>query len=318
MDELTVNTIPESTESATEAPAHDPDDWSDIDFSDLEILDGDTETGEETQEGETQDETVEPDANQQEGEAETEAANEPTTEAQEQTDRSEEANQPELIELKHLGQTVRVTPEQLNAYAQMGLDYQRIREDRDAARKDVKRISHMDKEVERLSAMETFLKELAAPQGISVEDLIDGARAEVLAKKEHLNKDVALQRIKLDRERKAFEAQKDQQQKAAQEKSQEEAKRQEQFLRFARTYPKVKPNDIPKDVWDAFKDGEDLVNAYARFENRELREKVSKLESQLETAKKNSENKRRSAGSQRSAGSASEMDEFDRAWYDGT
>lgn len=305
MDELTVNTIPESTESVTEDPARDPDDWSDIDFSDLEILDGDEE---ESQGGETQNDTAEPEADQQEGEAEAEAANEPTAEAQEQTDRSEEADQPELIELKHLGQTVRVTPEQLNAYAQMGLDYQRIREDRDAARK----------EVERLTAMETFLKELAAPQGISVEDLIDGARAEVLAKKEHLNKDVALQRIKLDRERKAFEAQKDQQKKEAQAKSQEEAKRQEQFLRFARTYPKVKPNDIPKDVWDAFKDGEDLVNAYARFENRELKEKVSKLESQLEAAKKNSENKRRSAGSQRSAGSASEMDEFDRAWYDGT
>lgn len=305
MDELTVNTIPESTESVTEDPARDPDDWSDIDFSDLEILDGDEE---ESQGGETQNDTAEPEADQQEGEAEAEAANEPTAEAQEQTDRSEEADQPELIELKHLGQTVRVTPEQLNAYAQMGLDYQRIREDRDAARK----------EVERLTAMETFLKELAVPQGISVEDLIDGARAEVLAKKEHLNKDVALQRIKLDRERKAFEAQKDQQKKEAQAKSQEEARRQEQFLRFARTYPKVKPNDIPKDVWDAFKDGEDLVNAYARFENRELREKVSKLESQLETAKKNSENKRRSAGSQRSAGSASEMDEFDRAWYDGT
>nr|DAR81886.1 MAG TPA: hypothetical protein [Caudoviricetes sp.] len=305
MDELTVNTIPESTESVTEDPARDPDDWSDIDFSDLEILDGDEE---ESQGGETQNDTAEPEADQQEGEAEAEAANEPTAEAQEQTDGSEAADQPELIELKHLGQTVRVTPEQLNAYAQMGLDYQRIREDRDAARK----------EVERLTAMETFLKELAAPQGISVEDLIDGARAEVLAKKEHLNKDVALQRIKLDRERKAFEAQKDQQKKEAQAKSQEEAKRQEQFLRFARTYPKVKPNDIPKDVWDAFKDGEDLVNAYARFENRELREKVSKLESQLETAKKNSENKRRSAGSQRSAGSASEMDEFDRAWYDGT
>lgn len=305
MDELTVNTVPESTESVTEDPARDPDDWSDIDFSDLEILDGDEE---ESQGGETQNDTAEPEADQQEGEAEAETANEPTAEAQEQTDGSEEADQPELIELKHLGQTVRVTPEQLNAYAQMGLDYQRIREDRDAARK----------EVERLTAMETFLKELAAPQGISVEDLIDGARAEVLAKKEHLNKDVALQRIKLDRERKAFEAQKDQQKKEAQAKSQEEAKRQEQFLRFARTYPKVKPNDIPKDVWDAFKDGEDLVNAYARFENRELKEKVSKLESQLETAKKNSENKRRSAGSQRSAGSASEMDEFDRAWYDGT
>ena len=112
MDELTVNTIPESTESVTEAPAHDPDDWSDIDFSDLEILDGDEEEG---QGGETQNDTAEPEADQQEGEAEAEAANEPTAEAQEQTDGSEAADQPELIELKHLGQTVRVTPEQLNA-----------------------------------------------------------------------------------------------------------------------------------------------------------------------------------------------------------
>lgn len=300
----TVNQIPENTTAepmeATQAveTTPDPDDWSDLEnFDDIEVMDSDEEG--------TDEQPAEPEADQQKETAETET---PDTKEPESATEQETADQPELIELKHLGQVVRVTPEQLNAYAQMGLDYQRIREDRDAARK----------EVERLTAMETFLKELAAPQGISVEDLIDGARAEVLAKKEHLNKDVALQRIKLDRERKAFEAQKDQQQKAAQEKSQEEAKRQEQFLRFARTYPKVKPNDIPKDVWDAFKDGEDLVNAYARFENRELREKVSKLESQLETAKKNSENKRRSAGSQRSAGSASEMDEFDRAWYDGT
>lgn len=300
----TVNQIPENTTAepmeATQAveTTPDPDDWSDLEnFDDIEVMDSDEEG--------TDEQPAEPEADQQTEAAETET---PDTKEPEPVTEQETADQPELIELKHLGQVVRVTPEQLNAYAQMGLDYQRIREDRDAARK----------EVERLTAMETFLKELAAPQGISVEDLIDGARAEVLAKKEHLNKDVALQRIKLDRERKAFEAQKDQQKKESQAKSQEEAKRQEQFLRFARTYPKVKPNDIPKDVWDAFKDGEDLVNAYARFENRELKEKVSKLESQLETAKKNSENKRRSAGSQRSAGSASEMDEFDRAWYDGT
>ena len=80
MDELTVNTIPESTESVTEDPARDPDDWSDIDFSDLEVLDGDEE---ESQGGETQNDTAEPEADQQEGEAEAEAANEPTAEAQE-------------------------------------------------------------------------------------------------------------------------------------------------------------------------------------------------------------------------------------------
>ena len=305
MDELTVNTIPESTESVTEAPAHDPDDWSDIDFSDLEILDGDEE---ESQGGETQNDTAEPEADQQEGEAEAEAANEPTAEAQEQTDGSEAADQPELIELKHLGQTVRVTPEQLNAYAQMGLDYQRIRDDRDAARA----------EVARLKEMEDYLKELAAPQGISVEDLLDGAKAEVLANKEHLDRGIALQRVKLDRERKQFEAQKAQQTRAQQEQSEKEQRQRDQFLQFAKEYPKVKPNDIPKEVWEKFKEGMNLTSAYAQYEAKSLRDQVASLEAKLEAEKKNSENKKRSTGTQKSAGNVTEQDAFDRLWYDGT
>lgn len=299
----TVNQIPENTAEPMEATqavetTPDPDDWSDLEnFDDIEVMDSDEEG--------TDEQPAEPEADQQTEAAETET---PDTEEPEPATEQETADQPELIELKHLGQVVRVTPEQLNAYAQMGLDYQRIRDDRDAARA----------EVARLKEMEDYLKELAAPQGISVEDLLDGAKAEVLANKEHLDRGIALQRVKLDRERKQFEAQKAQQTRAQQEQSEKEQRQRDQFLQFAKEYPKVKPNDIPKEVWEKFKEGMNLTSAYAQYEAKSLRDQVASLEAKLEAEKKNSENKKRSTGTQKSAGNVTEQDAFDRLWYDGT
>lgn len=300
----TVNQVPENTTAepmeATQAveTTPDPDDWSDLEnFDDIEVMDSDEEG--------TDEQPAEPEADQQTEAAETET---PDTEEPESATEQETADQPELIELKHLGQVVRVTPEQLNAYAQMGLDYQRIRDDRDAARA----------EVARLKEMEDYLKELAAPQGISVEDLLDGAKAEVLANKEHLDRGIALQRVKLDRERKQFEAQKAQQTRAQQEQSEKEQRQRDQFLQFAKEYPKVKPNDIPKEVWEKFKEGMNLTSAYAQYEAKSLRDQVASLEAKLEAEKKNSENKKRSTGTQKSAGNVTEQDAFDRLWYDGT
>lgn len=300
----TVNQIPENTTAepmeATQAveTTPDPDDWSDLEnFDDIEVMDSDEEG--------TDEQPAEPEADQQKETAETET---PDTKEPESATEQETADQPELIELKHLGQVVRVTPEQLNAYAQMGLDYQRIRDDRDAARA----------EVARLKEMEDYLKELAAPQGISVEDLLDGAKAEVLANKEHLDRGIALQRVKLDRERKQFEAQKAQQTRAQQEQSEKEQRQRDQFLQFAKEYPKVKPNDIPKEVWEKFKEGMNLTSAYAQYEAKSLRDQVASLEAKLEAEKKNSENKKRSTGTQKSAGNVTEQDAFDRLWYDGT
>lgn len=300
----TVNQIPENTTAepmeATQAveTTPDPDDWSDLEnFEDIEVMDSDEEG--------TDEQPAEPEADQQTEAAETET---PDTKEPESATEQETADQPELIELKHLGQVVRVTPEQLNAYAQMGLDYQRIRDDRDAARA----------EVARLKEMEDYLKELAAPQGISVEDLLDGAKAEVLANKEHLDRGIALQRVKLDRERKQFEAQKAQQTRAQQEQSEKEQRQRDQFLQFAKEYPKVKPNDIPKEVWEKFKEGMNLTSAYAQYEAKSLRDQVASLEAKLEAEKKNSENKKRSTGTQKSAGNVTEQDAFDRLWYDGT
>lgn len=305
MDESVNNAIPHEGVSENTAPvepdtAEVDDDWGDIDFSDLEVLDADNNNNEEGEKN------GEPEANQQEGEPEADSE-EGANGQEEQEEKPAEADQP-LVELKHLGNIVRVKPDELQALAQMGLDYQRIREDRDNARA----------EVSRLKELEAFLQELAAPNNMSVEDLIDNTRAQVIADRDGIDKKVALDRVKLDRERKAFEAQRGNAAKQQEEKDQEEAKRQNNFLRFSKEYPDVNPTDIPKEVWDSFASGEDLVSAYARYEAKTLRAEVASMKEKLETAEKNAENKKRSTGSQTSAGASSEMDDFDRAWYDGT
>lgn len=304
MDESVNNAIPQESNPDTSSQAESvsaevDDDWGDIDFSDLEVLDADPENKEGEQEGE-------PEANQQEGDPNAESE-EDANDQEKPEEKPAEADQP-LVELKHLGNVVRVKPDELQALAQMGLDYQRIREDRDSARA----------EVSRLKELESFLQELAAPNNMSVEDLIDNTRAQVIADRDGIDKRVALDRVRLDRERKAFEAQKGNADKLDQEKKQEEAKRQNNFLRFSQEYPDVNPTDIPKEVWDSFAKGDDLVSAYARYEAKTLRAEVSSMKEKLAAAEKNAENKKRSTGSQTSAGASSEMDEFDRAWYDGT
>lgn len=305
MDESVNNAIPQEGVSENTAPvepdtAEVDDDWGDIDFSDLEVLDADNNNNEEGEQN------GEPEANQQEGEPEADSE-EGANDQEGQEEKPAEADQP-LVELKHLGNIVRVKPDELQALAQMGLDYQRIREDRDNARA----------EVSRLKELEAFLQELAAPNNMSVEDLIDNTRAQVIADRDGIDKQVALDRVRLDRERKAFEAQKGNADKLDQEKKQEEAKRQNNFLRFSQEYPDINPTDIPKEVWDSFAKGEDLVSAYAKYEAKTLRAEVASMKEKLETAEKNAENKKRSTGSQTSAGASSEMDDFDRAWYDGT
>lgn len=307
MDESVNNSIPQESVSENTSPADTvsadmDDDWGDIDFSDLEVLDADNKNDS----GEEGDKGGEPEADQQEGDPEAESE-ESTDNKEEQEEKPAEADQP-LVELKHLGNIVRVKPDELQALAQMGLDYQRIREDRDNARA----------EVSRLKELESFLQELAAPNNMSVDDLIDNTRAQVIADRDGVDKKTALERVRLDRERKAFEAQKGNADKQQQEKAKEEAKRQNNFLRFSKEYPNVNPTDIPKEVWDSFANGEDLVTAYARHEANSLRAEVESLKEKVAVAEKNAENKERSTGSQTTAGNSSEMDEFDRAWYDGT
>ena len=207
-----------------------------------------------------------------------------------------------------MGEIKTVGREEVVTLAQKGLNYDRVLGERDTAKA----------EVTRLQEYESFLQELAGPDNLSIEDLIDSTRAEVLAKKEGLDPAVALQRIKLDRDKRAFEAQKSKEQADQRAKQAEEERQQEDFKRFVQAYPGVKAQDIPAEVWEKVRGGVPLVTAYAQHENKQLREENEALKAKVETAEQNKKNKERSTGSQSSAGKSSKKDIFEELWYDGT
>lgn len=301
-EETNISAIPEDTAPETESTSAMEDDWDDIDLSDIQ---NDEEEREETP-AESEEQT--PEADQQTEEAE-EKAEEAPAEADNDT-AQESVEEQQTFDLKFLGETKTVSKEEVVTLAQKGLNYDKVLGERDVAKQ----------EVSRLQEYETFLKDLADMDGRTVDDLMDATRAEILAKKEGLDKSVALQRIKLDRDRKAFEAEKSK--KEAEQKATEEAEKQRsnQFLQFAQEYPDVDPKDIPKEVWDKFKDGMPLTSAYSIYENKKLREEVKSWKDKAEAAEQNAKNKERSTGSQSTAGmgSAKKKDPIDLDWYDGT
>ena len=294
MDETT-NAVMETeleAEIGTEA-----DDWDDIDFSDVSDSSDDDSLHEEADEGADQ----QPEEAQ---EAQAEAA-----EGEEQKEEQGEAAD-QLFTLKHLDSTYQVGKDQVIALAQKGLDYDRIR-------------ARADQEISRLTVYEEFLKELAAPNNMTVDDLMDTTRANILAEKEGMDRETALQRVKLDRDRKALEAQRqsmNRQTEAGVMEAQRKDRMKQSMDRFIQNHPDLNAKDIPQTVWQEFAAGKDLSDAYAIHEARQLRDKLESAERELETLRQNKSNQARTTGSQTDAGSRKETDQdwFDSAWYDGT
>ena len=288
-----MNEFEEMRQDETEA-----DEWDDVDLSD--ILGGSNdETTESNDDGQQQPE-ADQEADQQTGEAEgadTDGA-EGQTATQTQADQS--------FVLKHLDETREVNRDEVIQLAQKGMDYDRIREGYDAY-KDLG-------DAATLREYKEFLEEMA--NGRPVSEMMDAIRASALVE-QGMDKDLAAERVKLDRERKAFERErtKAQAEKAEAEKAQtaaDEHKKWEQdcINDFARQFPHVKPQDIPKNVWDSFRKGETLVSAYSRH-------RVTELEKQLAAKAQADDNASRAVGSRVSTGKTEKADDplFD-GWDD--
>ena len=278
------------------ALASEQDDWDDIDLSD--VSDNSEDEGRTDEEAEGADQQPE---EQAEGQTDT---------GEEAEDKEAQGEADQLFTLKHLDSTYQVDKNQVVALAQKGLDYDRIR-------------ARADQEISRLTVYENFLKELAAPNNMSIDDLMDTTRANILAEREGLDRETALQRVKLDRDRQALEAQKqsmNRQSEAGVMQAQRQARMKQSMDRFIQAHPDLNAKDIPETVWQDFAAGKDLSDAYAIHEARQLREQLEAANRELETLKQNKSNQARTTGSLTDAGSKKESsdDWFDKAWYDGT
>ena len=243
-------------------------------------------------EGETVEEEPKADQPTEEPKAEeTKDADKPTE--TEPEPKAEEEDQ--FLELKHMDTVRKVNREEAKALAQKGLDYDRIRGERDA----------MQKDYAQLKKYENFLNELKGDFP-SIDAMMTDTRARMLAEKEGISYADAVAKVGV-------------MQQGAQPQQQTQAQPGQLKVpavdRFVQKYPGVKAEEIPQAVWDEVKRTGDLVGAYENYQNTKVKdEKIKSLELEIETLKQNQKNAARSTGSASSSGKTSGKSLIQQLW----
>lgn len=243
-------------------------------------------------EGETDEVTTEADQPTEEPKAEeTKDADKPTETEPEQ--KAEDTDQ--YLELKHMDTVRRVNRDEAKALAQKGLDYDRIRGERDA----------MQKDYAQLKKYESFLNDLKGDFP-SIDALMTDTRARMLAEKEGISYADAVAKVGV-------------MQQGAQPQQQTQAQPGQLKVpavdQFVQKYPGVKAEEIPQAVWDEVKRTGDLVGAYENYQNTKVKdEKIKSLELEIETLKQNQKNAARSTGSASSSGKTSGKSLIQQLW----
>lgn len=244
------------------------------------------------EEGETDEVTTEADQPTEEPKAEeTKDAGKPTETEPEQ--KAEEEDQ--FLELKHMDEVRKVSREEAKTLAQKGLDYDRIRGERDA----------MQKDYAQLKKYENFLNELKGDFP-SIDAMMTDTRARMLAEKEGISYADAVAKVGV-------------MQQGAQPQQQTQAQPGQLKVpavdQFVQKYPGVKAEEIPQAVWDEVKRTGDLVGAYENYQNTKVKdEKIKNLELEIETLKQNQKNAARSTGSASSSGKTSGKSLIQQLW----
>lgn len=282
VDTAEVETVSEETRAAIDK--YWSDDSDDVEWSD------EAETADEQEEAEPE-ETEDSGEDSEEAE-EAEPEEEPKPEAE--PEKKDEAGH-QRFKLKVKGEEREVDLDEMTALAQKGSDYDGLKTDRDTLRT----------ENGKLKEYETFLKELAENGGISIDEVMESTRVEMLMRKaeqdgKELTEEDARKQVR------AAHKKQEPKEEPAHEKTEEE-RAQEAVQAFVKRYPNVKSEDIPQSVWDDANRTGDLIGAYQEYRLQKLSEEITQL-------KQNNKNKERSTGSRKTAGASSTKTKVDEAW----
>ena len=277
------------------------DDEFGVDLSDI--------VDEEAQDGNQTDDVDTPEATEDQ-QQDAEPTQDPAQpEANDAPDTQQPQQEPELFELKVNKGIQKVTMDQMKEYAQQGLDYGRIRQQRDTLQQS------LNEQTQWRSQNEAHLNELsevAKAAGMDIPGLISSLRVNMLVQ-QGMSRETAQERIRAERAERQVAAnqQQAQQQRSAQAQQEQARQRQEQDVQnFLRIYSGVDPRTIPQSVWAEVRNGDTLVSAYGRYQNQQLQSQIKELNAKLEAQKQNNNNKQRSLGSVKSSGNNSAKDDF--------
>lgn len=259
-----------------------------VDLSDIVSEDDGNQTEEETSEevAEANEEEQEPSEEPEEPAGQPEA--EPTKEQKEE----------ELFDLKFNKEIRKVSRQEVTELAQKGLNHDRILEQRDHLQQENAELLKFKQDNEAIIGL---LDAAAQKSGTDRNTFLQSVRENAYVS-QGLSRDAAHERVlREDAEQRLSRTE---QLEAAKDKGQQEQEqaRQQDIERFLKLYKDVDPNTIPKEVWDDVRNGETLVSAYGRYENRQLAESNRKLQESLNALKQNEKNKQKSIGSAKTEG----------------
>ena len=146
----------------------------------------------------------------------------------------------------------------------------------------------------------SYLEQKAQRLGMTVEQLIENDRKyeeqQMLNAlvQQNIPEKYAKKLLKVD-ELEQWKTQQEQQRQAEQQRQQQQQYKQQMYAEFLQMYPEVKPEQIPKEVWQLVNQGHRLASAYAIHENKLLKQ-------QYQTQQANFKNAESSTGSVKTPG----------------
>lgn len=294
-------------------------------FSDDTTMDfGDADTGTEVAEELTAeqgddflsglDEADAADEDEEEESEDYDEADQPEAEesTQEQGEAQEKTEDTQLFKVKHLGQEIELTMEQMIENAQKGLDYDRIRQDRDTLKssrkmqllEDLARDSGYD-DVDAF--VENFYENLEESRVIE--------RAEQLSAERGIDFETAAEIAKMERENEKLKRTMQEAEKVKIRNADQQKQAVNDFNALFAKFPEIKEqytsyDKLPESFRQKVAQGEQPLLAWNNYllelKDMELKQK----EKELEIVKNNQKNKKRSVGSAKGAGQAKETDDF--------
>lgn len=210
-----------------------------------------------------------------------------------QPEQPEKAAEPgaETFTLKHLDEVRQVGKEEVVSLAQKGLDYDRIRTERDELRQ-------YRQEADPALAL---VKGYAEKNAMTVGEYIDYCRRQELVA-QGVNEPTARAQVELEKRQARMEAQtraeaeaQRRQEAILQQARERQESRKRDMTAFLEAFPGVKGEDVPREVWAKVAAGESLVTAYTMYQNQQL-------QLQLAAQRQNRENAARTPGSMSTQG----------------
>lgn len=239
---------------------------------------------------------------------------EPTSEEEKEAEQSEkpaeekpqaEKADGQKIKLKHLHEEKEYTLEETVALAQKGMDYDRIRADRDTLKASKDKESAVIDHYARMSGMtrEAYLDLLDKQRD---ESIIQAEMASVRAKHPEVGDDLAreIAEIRAEREKVKIE-----QAEAEKKKAEEEAKNKP-WVDFVVRYPEQAKNPPSPEMMAKLQMGLTPIEAMLELEKEQKDKEIAELKDKLEAKEKNQKNKEKAVGSVASTAAKAPVDDF--------